>query len=247
MIRLTRDAGIATLLLDRPDKRNALIPDMFAALRPALDQVLWGTDRALVLAGAGPVFCGGFDLRLCLDQPGTMPALLRELSALVATLRAFPKPVVIAAHGAAIAGGCALLTAADLVVTDSRAKIGYPVTPLGVSPAVSASTLRLTIGDGPCRQRMLDPTLISGDEAFRIGLVHEVVPTAPDALPRATDLARMLAAKPSGSYAATKEWLCEIDTTLGPPDATAAALSASLSIADRSEQHSRLTAMFSRI
>lgn len=244
MIRIEHDGPVTVIALDRPDKRNALTPAMFSDLRAELHGVLWGPTRALLLAGNGPVFCGGFDLKLCLDRPGTLESLLRELAALVAALRAFPKPVVIAAHGGAIAGGCALLAAADLVVADAEAKIGYPVMPLGISPAVSAASLGLAIGDGPCRERLLDPAVISGREASRIGLVHEVV-TLPDLVrPRALELARMLAEKPPGAYRATKQWLCEIDDRAG--HAGDRALSASLSIVDQPEQQHRLTKLFAR-
>jgi len=244
MIRLSRDGPVAILTLDRPDKRNALTPEMFSALHSHLDEVLWGDDRALLLTGNGPVFCGGFDLKLCLDKPGTLETLLRELAALCSALRAFPKPVVIAAHGAAIAGGCALLAAADLVVTDANARIGYPVTPLGISPAVSAASLRLAVGDGPCRERLLDAMLIGGTEALRIGLAQEVVPTPDQVRPRAIELARTLAAKPPDAFRATKEWLCEITDT--PADAADRALSTSLSIVEQPEQRQRLTRLFVR-
>ena len=246
MIRLEHDGPVAILILDRPDKRNALTPAMFSDLRAELHGILWGPSRALLLAGNGPVFCGGFDLKMCLDRPGTLESLLRELAALCSALRAFPKPVLIAAQGGAIAGGCALLAAADLVVTDADAKIGYPVTPLGISPAISAASLRLSIGDGPCRERQLDPALLSGREAARIGLVHEVVATPDQVRPRALELARSLADKPPGSYRATKEWLCEIDASLSPPHASDRALAASLSIVDQAEQQQRLNKLFAR-
>jgi enoyl-CoA hydratase/carnithine racemase len=246
VIRIEHDGPIAILILDRPDKRNALTPEMFSDLRAQLHGVLWGPARALLLAGNGPVFCGGFDLKMCLDSPGTLESLLRELSALVASLRAFPKPVVIAAHGGAIAGGCAILAAADLVVADAQAKIGYPVTPLGISPAVSAASLRLAIGDGPCRERLLDPALISGREAARIGLVHEVVAAPEQTRPRALELARKLAEKPPGAYRATKEWLCEIDDRLATAGIGELALAASLAIADQPEQQTRLAKLFAR-
>jgi enoyl-CoA hydratase/carnithine racemase len=246
MIRLSREGPVAILALDRPEKRNALTPEMFSALHKHLDEVLWGDDRALLLTGNGPVFCGGFDLKLCLDKPGTLETLLRELAALCSALRAFPKPVVIAAHGAAIAGGCALLAAADFVVTDASAKIGYPVTPLGISPAISAASLRQAIGDGPCRERQLDPALVGGTEAVRVGLAHEVVSSPDQVLPRAIELARSLAAKPPGAFRATKEWLCEIADALAPLNAAGRALAASLSIIESPEQIARLTKLFTR-
>lgn len=241
LVRTERDGDLALVTFNRPDRRNALTPPMLDLAAGAVTQALSGPARALVLAGDGPCFCGGFDLKLCLDTPGTLATLLRQLSELVTSLRSAAKPVVIAAHGAAIAGGCALLSAADLVVTDDAAKIGYPVVPLGVSPAVSAPTLREAIGDGPCRARLLDPALISGREAVALGLAHDLVATPDLVRPRALDLARTLAAKPPTAIAATKQWLREIS-----PIDPARGLAASLSIVDQPEERQRLASLFKK-
>ncbi len=245
-IRLERNGSVAILLIARPDRRNALTPDMLDSLRELAGQVARGGDRALVLAGEGPAFCGGFDLKMCLDQPGTLAVLLRGLAGLVQDLLALPKPVLVAAHGAAIAGGCALLAAADVVVTDAAAKIGYPVTPLGVSPGVSAASLRLAIGDGPCRERMLDPGLITGAEAGRIGLAHEVVDRPDRVRPRAIELARTLADKPPYALAATKGWVNEIAAAMGVSDAAERALRASLGVAGSTEERERLARLLAK-
>lgn len=243
-VRVERDGDVAVIVLVRPDRRNALTPGMFERLNEAVGTAEQGDARALLLAGEGPAFCGGFDLKMCLDQPGTLEVLLRSLAGLVQRLRAIPKPVVIAAHGAAIAGGCALLAAADYVVADEGTKVGYPVVPLGISPAVSAATLRLAIGDGRARERLLDPALISGAEAARIGLVHEVVKTTEEVRPRALDAARGLAAKPAGAFAATKIWMNEIGDRMAPDDAPGRALAASLGLVGSEEERSRLQRMF---
>ena len=170
-------ARVAPMLLDRREKRNALTPDMLENIRKCADHLHTEHDRprAVVLAGEGEAFCAGFDLSLCKDDPLAMAALLTKLSAAIRTLRRLPMPVVVAAHTAAIAGGCALLAGADFVVTNREAKLGYPVVRLGISPAVNAPMLRLCIGDGRTHERLLDPTLISGEEALRIGLAHECV------------------------------------------------------------------------
>jgi methylglutaconyl-CoA hydratase len=136
-----------------------------------------------------------------------------------------------------------MLAAADCVVTNESAKIGYPVVPLGVSPAVSAASLRLAIGDGWCRERMLDPALISGREAGRIGLAHEVVPRAEDVRPRAIEMARMLGQKPPGAFAATKAWVREIAEVNGDSDR---ALAASLSVAGQAEERERLAKVITK-
>lgn len=246
MIRTEQDGDIALIILDRPDKRNALTPDMLDALAAAVMRTASGPARAVVLAGEGPVFCGGFDLKMCLERPGTLGSLLMGLAGLITVLRQMPRPVVIAAHGGAIAGGCALLTAADVVVADEGARIGYPVVPLGISPAVSAAGLRLAVGDGSCRERLLDPALVSARDAARIGLVHEVVPGPGDVRPRALESARALASKPPGAYSATKGWLREIEASLGPAEAQSMSLNASMAIVGSAEETERLARLFAK-
>ena len=137
MVRTSTENGVATITLARAEKRNACTPAMLTELEQAIRGV---RGRVLVLTGDGDVFCSGFDLTLCKDDDRVLGQLLGGLSACVRALRAMDMPVVVSAHGAAIAGGCALLGGCDVVVTNSDAKLGYPVLPLGISPAVSAPT-----------------------------------------------------------------------------------------------------------
>lgn len=253
MIETTVHAdGLWVIALDRPDKRNAMTPDMFTELQHAVDDAA-AECSSLVLAGNGPVFCGGFDLKLCVEQPRTLRSLLNSLAAQMTRLREFDFPVVIAAHGAAIAGGCALLGAADAVITNHDARIGYPVVKLGVSPAVSAPFLRRMVGDGRCRERQLDIDLVNGAEAARIGLASESLPASDDVLPRALAVARSLASKPAPAFAATKQWLREIADHdaqhrgyADASDEADRALRASLSVEGRDEERDRLAAMFTK-
>jgi len=245
VIRVVREGDIAVVTLNRPDQRNALTPGMFAALHRELDLLGTSAPAAMVLTGEGKVFCGGFDLKLCLEQPDTLRALLEGLHRTIERIAALDIPVVFGAQGAAIAGGCALLTAADVVVTNEGARLGYPVTPLGISPAISAPTLAGVIGEGPTRARLLDPSLISGREALRLGLAHECVSTPEQVLPRALEIARALAAKPAHAFAATKRWLRELRDIDSPPAARRSALEASLSISGGPEEHERLSALLS--
>lgn len=243
--------GVCVLTLDRPDKRNAMTPEMFARLREAIGAI--GDATALVLGGEGAVFCGGFDLKMCLDTPGTLRTLLTELGGTIVDLRALDVPVVIAAHGAAIAGGCALLGAADCVITNDDAKLGYPVVKLGVSPAVSAPHLRRLVGDGRGRAMLLDTELVSGKDAAKIGLASESVARAEDVMPRAVEAARGLAAKPVVGFGATKRWLRGLEDAdarsrgfAGAGDEAERALRASLSIEGSEEEHAGLAAMFTK-
>ena len=211
MIRVELQDDIAIVSLDRPDKRNALVPAMLEQLDREIQECAHKV-RALVLVGEGKTFCAGFDLKLCADDPSgeTMRQLLRGLSTVVRTMRAIEIPVVLGVHGAAVAGGCALLGGADMVVADAQAKLGYPVVKIGVSPAVSAAFMLASITAGAVRTRLVDTELISGADALRIGLVHETVEQREDVRGRAVEIAEMLAKKPDSGIRATKAWLNEI-------------------------------------
>lgn len=212
MIRVADESLVRVVTLDRADKRNALTPEMLTGLADALR--VGGETRAVLLRGAGRVFCAGFDLTLCRDdgddQP-TLRALLESLSEAVGAMRACPAPVVVAAHGAAIAGGCALLAGADVVVSDGDAKLGYPVTILGVSPAVNAAYLKLAMGDGAARRALLVSELFSGAEGYRLGLVHDLVVSREDVEGEARTIAETIASKPGTGMHATKAWLNELE------------------------------------
>ncbi|MBC7833855.1 MAG: enoyl-CoA hydratase/isomerase family protein [Phycisphaerales bacterium] len=244
------DSAIGLVTLARPDKRNALTPEMLTALRHAVNDLAPAVG-AIVLEGERSgdrnVFCAGFDLSLCQGNDGdsVLEAMLVGLSAAVRTLRSAEVPIVAAAAGAAVAGGCALLGGCDIVVTDSQSKIGYPVVKLGISPAVSAATLRTLIGEGRARERLLDPAVITGAEAGRIGLAHEVMASSAEVAPRAAAIARELAAKPRAGIVATKSWLNQLD---GSIDARWAdrTLAASLSLVGGIEQHRLLPQAWSR-
>jgi enoyl-CoA hydratase/carnithine racemase len=210
----------------RADKRNALTPAMLESLlaearalqklsRDAHD----AAPRAIVLTGEGPTFCAGFDLSLCQHDDRVLANLLTLLSQCISALRAQPLPVVVSAHGAAVAGACALLGAADVVVSTPDAKIGYPVVRLGISPAVSAPTLVEQTSPGIARARLLDTRLVSGIEAQALGLVHELAPDASACEARALALAEQLANKPPHALRATRELCRRLSTELSPYEA----------------------------
>lgn len=239
-------APVGEIVLDRPEKRNALTPAMLdAIIRAAAELDADPSIRAIVLRGEGAMFCAGFDLSLCRDDSSTLRDLLTGLSRAVRALRRTSKPVVIAAHAGAIAGGCALLGGGDFIITDQAAKLGYPVLRLGISPAVSAPTLRLNLAGRHARERLLDTQLISGIEAGRIGLADRVVDIAEDVVPRAQIEAAKLAVKPAGAIAATKRWLNEIEGTLGD-DEFEHSLAASLALVGSDEERRLLEAMWAR-
>lgn len=244
MIETRWDNSIASILFNRPEKKNALTPPMLSRF---VDEVVatQSKARAVVIGGVGDAFCSGFDLSLCESDPTALESLLRGLTAAILALRRHPSPVLIAAHGAAIAGGCALLGGADIALSNADAKLGYPVVLLGISPGVSGPFLAAAVGSGNARARMLDPRLISGRDALNIGLVHECLATPSEVLPRAASIAAELAGKPRSGMESTKSWLNELDHTTDDQIASAA-LHASLALVGTPEQRERLAKALAR-
>ncbi|GMV26235.1 MAG: enoyl-CoA hydratase [Phycisphaerae bacterium] len=237
VLRTDSIGDVAVIRLDRPEKRNALTVAMLGSLRQALDNAM--SARAIVLSGVGDVFCSGFDLTACRDDETVLGKLLEGLASVCVTMREHPSPVVVSAHGAAVAGGCAMVAAADLAVTSAGAKLGYPVVRLGFSPAVSAPMLTVTAGNGNARGRLLDPGLVDGVEAARIGLVHECAADAAACEARAIELATLLAGKPRHAMAFTKRWLNEVDGSVDA-ERLRAGLGASMGLVGSAEQRELL-------
>ena len=242
MIHSETNGDIVVISLDRAEKRNAMLPEMLAKLEGAL--IAAGAARAIALVGAGKVFCAGFDLKVCAaDASGqTMRELLTGLSSVVRTMRSVRAPVVLGVHGAAVAGGCALLGGADVVLADRGAKLGYPVVKIGVSPAVSSPFMLASITPGRVRSRLVDPALIDADRALQIGLVHELVESADEVRARTIEIAQHLASKPGHGTFYTKHWLNEI--TAGMTDQAQAGLDVSLSLTGGDEERTMLSALW---
>lgn len=247
-IRSSRTEDVAHILMDRPDKKNALTLAMLTDLLDAFGSITHAAQgsagpKAVVLQGSGAAFCSGFDLTLCRDNSDALVSLLTGLSRVIAAMRHCPLPVVVAAQGAALAGGCAMLGGADFVVSHHDAKIGYPVVRLGISPAISAPTLSASTGPGRARERLLDSALINGWEAHRLGLVHECIQDAAMVRDRATMLAQALASKPRSGVKATKALLNELDSPC-VAEQMDRALQTSLDRVGSPEERERLTALW---
>jgi methylglutaconyl-CoA hydratase len=206
---------IASVSLNDPAKRNAMSLAMFDALDAAVTRIAADDSvHVVLLRGEGPAFCSGFDLAAAVDDPDLLPQYVRRLSGVMRSIRRMPQVVLAAVHGAAIAGGCALLSTCDFVFVAPDAKVGYPVHALGISPAVTIPTLRLLIGDGPARALLMSGELIDGVEARRIGLATHLAATAHSMLIEAEAHARLLTQKGPHALRTTKGWLNELDGSL---------------------------------
>ena len=211
MLTTTLDAGILTLTLDRPDKRNALSSALIEELHHALERAdLDGAVRVVVLKGAGKDFCAGADLDELLasaDQdPAANEASALRLGALFGAIRALPKPVVAVVQGRALAGGCGLATACDLVVAADAAQFGYPEIQRGFVPAMVMALLVRQVGEKRALELTTSGRLLTAVDAKGLGLVTEVVPAA-ELEARAAALTTRYASLSLTAFALTKQ-LC---------------------------------------
>jgi methylglutaconyl-CoA hydratase len=171
-----------TIVLDRPNKRNALSRQLIADLVQALDDLHQERKvRAVILTGSGSAFCAGMDLSEMHEtsqQPGAREqwyedaVLYREL---LDKMLQFPKPIIAAVNGPALAGGMGLVLASDIVVAAKEAKLGLPEPKRGIVAGMVAPLLAFRLGGAHAAHLLLRGHTIEADEAWRIGLVHEVV------------------------------------------------------------------------
>ncbi len=210
-ILLEHDDALAIITLNDPERRNALTVAMLEELCAVLDDTARRDDiTAVLLRGAGPAFCAGFDLGAIVDDPMTLQALIAGLGETTRRMRSLPMPIIVAAHGAAIAGGCALVSAADMSVIGDQTVAGYPVHRLGVSPAVTLPTLMQAIGEGPARTLVLDGRLHTGADAHQLGVGTHLAPEE-DVQAEARRLAENVMRHGGSAVRATKQWLGALD------------------------------------
>lgn len=234
MLQTTFEPPLAFITLNDPARRNALGTAMFDALDAAIAAIKAHDDIDIVLLrGEGNVFCTGFDLTAATNDPELMGRFIWRLSTVNRGLRRMPQIVIAAVQGAAIAGGCALLTACDFVVASRQARFGYPVHRIGVSPAVTIPTLLQTIGGGAARALLMSGDMIDAVEAHRTDLVTHLSESDETVGSDALEHARRLAEKGRHALRITKSWLNELDGSLddarfdGPAAASAAICSSS--------------------
>lgn len=211
-IELIYDGRIATITLNRPDKRNAISYELIEDLLGAFDNVAKSPASVLILTGAGRAFCSGMDLDNLKALIGRSPEQNLQDSQLMArlfrTLYDFPKPTIAAVNGAAIAGGTGLATLCDFTLAIPDAKFGYTEVRIGFVPAIVSAFLLLQVGEKVARDLLLTGRLFDAEEARRIGLVTEIV-AADKLMSRAHELAAQLMENSPASLLFTKRLLSE--------------------------------------
>jgi methylglutaconyl-CoA hydratase len=211
-LQLAHDSRIATITLNRPDKRNAVSYELIAELLAALDEVADSSALVLILTGAGKAFCSGMDLDNLKALAGRSPEQsLKDsetMARLFRSLYDFPRPTIAAVNGAAIAGGCGLATLCDFTLAVPEAKFGYTEVRIGFVPAIVSTFLLRQVGEKQARDLLLTGRIIAADEAHRIGLINEIVP-AEGLLERARELASQLMENSPASLVCTKRLLSD--------------------------------------
>lgn len=208
--------GVFTLVLNRPEKRNALNGAILDGLAEALARAeLEAAVRVVVIRGAGKDFCAGADLaELLASADRSVEENERDalrLGELFLAMRRLPKPVVAVVHGRALAGGAGLATACDLVLAAESASFGYPEVERGFVPAMVMTMLRRAVGEKRAYDLVGTGRVVGAAEALAMGLVSRVVPD--DALDtEAAAVATAMAGRSASAAALTKQLFTDLDT-----------------------------------
>ena len=211
-IQLAYDGGIATITLNRPDKRNAISFELIDDLLTTFDEVAKSEAIVLIVTGAGKAFCSGMDLDNLKSLLGRSTEQniedSQKMVQLFRSLYEFPKVTIAAVNGAAIAGGTGLALLCDFTLAVPDAKFGYTEVRIGFVPAIVSTFLLRQVGEKQARDLLLTGRIFDAEEAQRMGLINEIVPTD-KLLDRARELAALLIENSPVSLRATKQLLTD--------------------------------------
>src|SRR5712672_534518 len=202
----TRDSGVLTITLNRPEARNALSESLMRALQLTLDEAVDdNATKVIVIAAKGPAFSAGHGLKEMSTRRNDADAglayyrsLFAQCSHLMQTIVRHPKPVIAQVHAVATAAGCQLVASCDLAVASTEARFATPGVNIGLFCSTPMVALSRVMARKPALEMLLTGEAIGAEEAKRLGLVNRVV--APGDLERETQaLARFIAGKPAGA------------------------------------------------
>jgi enoyl-CoA hydratase/carnithine racemase len=206
-LRLVRDGAVARLLIDRPEKRNAMTQAMWETLPALVAEAMTDPDvRVLLLASATPgIFCAGADIDQFAAESGAESWRIANQAAIRASQYALAhaeKPVIAAIDGDCVGGGCGLAIACDIRIASPRARLGITPAKLGIVYSLFDTKLLVDlVGPGQAKRILFTANLLGAEEALRIGLVEEL---ADDPDLAATALARTIAGNARHSVRSTK-------------------------------------------
>lgn len=175
------EGSIVRITLNRPAKRNALNDELIAGIKNSLRRAAADDSvRAVVISGAGQDFCSGADLSALQKISGSTiaenSADARSLMELFTLMRELSIPVVAAVHGRALAGGCGLASATDLVLAAESARFGYPEVKIGFVPAMVMAILKRNVSEKQAFELLTTGNEITAQRAYELGLVNQVFP-----------------------------------------------------------------------
>ena len=202
------DEGVTTLTMNRPQARNALSQGMLRALLDAFIEV--STDeavRVVILAGTGPGFCAGHDLKEIKAQNYSRnytEQLFADCAELMQTIIRLPKPVIAQVHGIATAAGAQLVASCDLAISSQEARYATPGVNIGLFCSTPMVALSRNLSNKHAMQMLLTGDLIDAQNAYRMGLVNEVV-DAEELGTKTMELAQKIASKSPLTVAIGKE------------------------------------------
>jgi len=168
------DGGVARITLNRPEKRNALDAEVVAELKDAIASC----DRVMLLSGASADFCSGADLKglESMFEAGVLDHMssARGMAELFLAMRRHPRPIIAAVRGRALAGGCGLATAADIILAAESAKFGYPEVNIGFVPAMVMAILRRSVSEKRAFELIAGGEIIPAQTALEMGMINRV-------------------------------------------------------------------------
>ncbi len=207
---VTEAEKIAIVTLNRPERRNALNPQLIEELTKVIEEFGRRSSGVMILTGRGSAFCAGLDLEHLKSLTNKTAAEHIEDSEKIArlfrSLYDLPLPTIAAVNGHAIAGGMGLATICDFTISVPEAKFGYTEARIGFVPALVSSFLALQVGEKKARDLLLTARLIPAQEACQVGLLNEIVSDSA-LMTRAKQLAHQLLQNSPESLRATKQLL----------------------------------------
>jgi len=213
MIKFRLEGEIGIIILNRPEKRNALHPEMINGIIAKLKELEDSTSvKSLIFTGEGKSFCAGADLeylRSLKDKTVRENEIDSEnLAKMYISIYNFPKPTIAAVNGAAIAGGCGLASACDFIVADKvKSKFGYTEVKIGFIPAIVSIFLLKKAGQGTAKKLLITGDIIDGKQGLENGLVDYL---ANDPVKEAIELGMRLSQNSSLSNEMTKKMIHSI-------------------------------------
>ncbi len=214
-VQVRKDVPCGTIVINRPDRANALSREIVSMIHSALEDFLMETSvRAVILTGTGSTFCSGTDLHQLKETSADKRAMeiwhadVQKMAELIEYMLQYPKPLLAGVGGAVAGTGCALMLACDQVIAAESAQMSFPEALRGLSPALAAPLLAFRVGTGVCSRMMINGLPISATEALNIGIFHEVV--GDDFVwARCSELGKQIAVGARESHQSTKQMLNE--------------------------------------